>query len=91
MLQTQAKTRSDTLNFPVKLNSKLAGIYSAVAGADAAPTAQMVAVYERLAAQADAQRVTVQGIVETDVAALNRMIGDARMPAIVPPTAKKDT
>jgi len=91
LLQTQAKTRTDTLNFPVKLNSKLAGIYGTVAGADAAPTTQMVAVYERLAAQAEAQRATVQGIVETEVAALNRMIGDARLPAItVPPTDKKD-
>ncbi len=90
LLQTQAKTRSDTLNFPVKLNSKLAGIYDAVAVADAAPTQQMVAVYENLAAQADAQRAAVEGIVETDVAALNRMIADARLPAIVPPTAKKE-
>ena len=40
LIQTQAKVRSDTLNFPVKLNSKLAGVYGAVAGSDAAPTKQ---------------------------------------------------
>ncbi len=84
LIQTQAKVRSDTLNFPVKVNSKLAGVYGAVAGADAAPTKQSVAVYESLAGRADAHRTTLDAIIERDVAALNTMIRDAQIPAIVP-------
>jgi len=84
LIQTQAKVRSDTLNFPVKMNSKLAGVYGAVAGADAAPTKQSVAVFESLADRADAHRTTLNDIVDRDVAALNTMIRDAQIPAIVP-------
>ncbi len=84
LIQTQAKVRSDTLNFPVKVNSKLAGLYGAVAGADAAPTKQSVAVYESLAGRADAHRATLGEIIDRDVAALNTMIRDAQIPAIVP-------
>jgi hypothetical protein len=84
LIQTQAKVRSDTLNFPVKLNSKLAGVYGAVAGADAAPTTQSVEVFESLAGRADTHRTTLDEIVDRDVAALNTMIRDAQIPAIVP-------
>ncbi len=84
LIQTQAKVRSDTLNFPVKLNSKLAGVYGAVAGADAAPTKQMTDVFTSLADRADAHRATLNEIVDRDVAALNTMIRDAQIPAIVP-------
>ncbi len=84
LIQTQAKVRSDTLNFPVKVNSKLAGVYGAVAGADAAPTKQSVEVYESLAGRANAHRTTLDAIIERDVAALNTMIRDAHIPAIVP-------
>jgi hypothetical protein len=84
LIQTQAKVRSDTLNFPVKLNSKLAGVYGAVAGADAAPTKQAVAVFESLADRADTHRATLNEIIDRDVAALNTMIRDAQIPAIVP-------
>jgi photosystem II stability/assembly factor-like uncharacterized protein len=91
LIQTQAKSRSDTLNFPVKMNSKLAGIYGAVASADAAPTKQMVEVYESLAARSRAQRDALREVVATDVAALNRMIADAHLPAIAPPQAEENS
>ncbi len=84
LIQTQAKVRSDTLNFPVKLNSKLAGVYGAVAGSDAAPTKQETEVFESLASRADTHRATLDEIVARDVAALNTMIRDAQIPAIVP-------
>ena len=84
LIQTQAKVRSDTLNFPVKLNSKLAGLFGAVAGADAAPTKQMTEVYQSLAGRADEHRTTINEIIDRDVAALNTMIRDAQIPAIVP-------
>jgi len=88
LIQTKAKGRSDTLNFPVKLNSKLAGIYGAVSSADSAPTKQMVEVYESLAARAKTQRAAVQEIVGQEVVVLNRMIQDAHLPAITPPATE---
>ncbi|MHB8644246.1 MAG: WD40/YVTN/BNR-like repeat-containing protein [Thermomicrobiales bacterium] len=89
LIQTQAKVRSDTLNFPVKLNSKLASVYGAVAGADAAPTKQMTDVFTSLADRTDTHRSTVNQIVDGEVAALNTMIRDAHIPAIVPRDAGK--
>jgi hypothetical protein len=84
LIQTQAKVRSDTLNFPVKLNSKLAGVYGAVAGSDATPTKQETEVFESLAGRSETHRATIDEIVGQDVAALNTMIRDAHIPAIVP-------
>ncbi len=91
LIQTQAKVRSDTLNFPVKLNTKLAGVYGAVAGADAAPTKQAAEVFASLASRADEHRTAINQIMDGDVAALNTMIRDAQIPAIAPrdPGAKR--
>jgi hypothetical protein len=84
LIQTHAKGRSDLLNYPTKLNTKLAGIYGAVAGADAAPTKQMREVFESLADRADTQRAAVNEIVARDVETLNAIIRDAQIPAIAP-------
>src|SRR5688500_20290249 len=39
LVQTKAKSRQDTLNYPIKLNAKIAGLAAAVSMRDARPTA----------------------------------------------------
>jgi len=84
LIQLKAKNRGDTLNHPIKLNTKLAGLTSVVASADAAPTQQSYAVFEDLSARVDAQVQRLHEIIDTDVAAFNALIRDSRLPAIIP-------
>src|SRR5207237_3810819 len=46
LVQVKAKSRQDTLNYPAKLNAKLAGLLGSVGSADFAPTKGMRDVFE---------------------------------------------
>lgn len=55
LVQTKAEAIQDVLNFPIKLNNKLASLKSTVASGYGRPTAQQYAVFEDLAAKVDVQ------------------------------------
>ncbi|MCG8373179.1 MAG: glycosyl hydrolase [Balneolales bacterium] len=55
LMQTKAEATQDVLNFPIKLNNKLAALKSTVATGYGRPTAQQYAVFEDLAAKVDVQ------------------------------------
>jgi hypothetical protein len=73
----------DTLNFPVKLNTKLISLAGAVSGGDHAPAKQMYDLYDDLVARIDEQLATLKSIVDKDVKAFNKTITDAKLPAVV--------
>jgi hypothetical protein len=54
-----------------------------VASADARPTDPSVELYEELAATARAELAKLGSILEKDVAAFNKMVSDAGVPAVV--------
>ena len=53
--QTQSHASEDPLNYPIRINNKIAALGSVVGGADARPTDQSYAVYKILSAQLDVQ------------------------------------
>ena len=55
LVQTKAEAGQDLLNFPIRLNNKLAALKSTVATGYGKPTAQQYAVFEDLAAKVDVQ------------------------------------
>jgi photosystem II stability/assembly factor-like uncharacterized protein len=81
--QTKIKSGQDALNFPIKLNNKLAALASSVDGADYAPTAQAYDVYNDLAAKIDAQLAIYARIKAEDIAAFNRMFAEKNLPVVV--------
>ncbi len=81
--QTKIKSGQDALNFPIKLNNKLAALASSVDSADYAPTAQSYDVYNDLTAKIDAQLATLERIKAEDIAAFNRMFAEKNLPVIV--------
>jgi photosystem II stability/assembly factor-like uncharacterized protein len=85
LIQTQAKSEQDTLNFPVKLNTKLAGLSGAVGSGDTAPTAQQRALFADLSARIDPQFAALRQVEEQEVAAFNSLIQTSALPAIAPP------
>jgi len=88
LYQTKNRSSQDPLNFPIRLNNKLAALAGVVQSADAAPTDQAYAVYDELVAQIDAQLARFTAIMKTDVPAFNQLVRDQNVPAVtVKPSA----
>jgi hypothetical protein len=84
LTQSKAKTRQDTMNWPVKLNGKLAWLAAVIASAQAAPTRQTYELYEDLSQRIDVQLRRLKEIIDTDVEAFNRLMSESGVPAIIP-------
>ena len=91
LYQTKLRAGEDALNFPIKLNNKLAALMSVVEESDTAPTAQSRAVFAELNAQLQVQLDKLSAIDAKDVAGFNAMVHEQNVPAIsVRSVAKKD-
>ncbi|MCY7377495.1 MAG: hypothetical protein LH472_16175 [Pyrinomonadaceae bacterium] len=82
LMQTKIKSSQDALNYPIKLNNKLAALASTVDGADFAPTAQSFDVYNDLTGKIDAQLGILERIKAEDIAAFNKLFAEKNLPVI---------
>ncbi|MEK6282820.1 MAG: glycosyl hydrolase [Acidobacteriota bacterium] len=82
LYQTKNQSSQDPLNYPIRLNNKLASLAGVVASGDAAPTDQSYAVYGELVGQIDAQLTRLAQIMKTDVPAFNQLVRDQNVPAV---------
>lgn len=82
LYQTKSKSGQDVLNFPIRLNDKLAGLYGVVASGQTAPSKQAREVYAELAGQCDVQLTKLKTILNTDLKALNKLINEKQLPVI---------
>lgn len=64
LVQTRAEAIQDVLNYPIKLNNKLASLASTVGTGDNRPTEQQYAVFDDLAARVDTQLERLQPILD---------------------------
>jgi len=83
LYQTRNQSNQDPLNFPIRLNNKLAALGGVVGSAEAAPTAQSYAVYDEVVTQIDAELQKLTQIMRTDVPAFNQLVRDQNIPAVV--------
>ncbi|HYK21016.1 MAG TPA: hypothetical protein VEV42_09800, partial [Pyrinomonadaceae bacterium] len=83
LYQTKNQSSQDPLNYPIRLNNKLAALGGVVATADAAPTAQSYVVYDELVTQINAELDRLSRIMKTDVPAFNQLVRDQNIPAVV--------
>ncbi len=92
LIQWRAKSRQDTLNWPVKLNGKLGGLASWIAQADARPTSAQLEVFADLSKRVDVQLARLKKIMDADVKRFASIVRSAKLPPIAPPkevTAKR--
>ncbi len=80
----QVKNRSgqDPLNFPIKLNNKIAALMGIVEGGDTRPTDQSFEVFDMLSGQLDGELQQLQVIIQQDVQRLNEMLRSMGMEPI---------
>jgi hypothetical protein len=83
LYQTKNRASEDPLNFPIKLNNKLAALEGTVESSDDPPTTQTTEVYEGLASQVNVQLETLKRLLSTDLAAFNRLVHDQNVPAVI--------
>lgn len=87
LIQTKAKAFQDLLNYPVKLNNKIATLASVAASADRRPTKQTYDLFDQLANEADIHLRKLYDVEEKLILELNAKIKQLDLPAI--PKKKK--
>lgn len=83
LLQVKIQSEQDSLNYPVKLNSKLAALAHVAGGAEAAPTTQAKELLADLTSRIDTQLDQFKTIFATDLPAFNELIAKSGIAAIV--------
>ena len=82
LYQTKAKSFQDVLNFPIRLNDKLAGLYGVASSGQNAPSKQAIETLADLGGQADVQLAKLKKIMTQDLKSYNKMINEKQVPVI---------
>ncbi len=82
LYQTKSKSGQDPLNFPIRINDKLSGVFDVANSGMNAPSKQSKEVYAELSRQADEQLNKLKRIVAEDVPKFNQLIREKSLPVI---------
>ncbi|MCI0348308.1 MAG: hypothetical protein L0Z53_02690 [Acidobacteriales bacterium] len=83
IIQTKSKAPQDPLNYPIKLNDKLAALGSTVESADSVPTRQAYEVFDSLNQRLNTQLTRWNEIVKGDLARFNELVKSQKVPAVI--------
>ncbi|HZQ93317.1 MAG TPA: hypothetical protein VFA60_16115 [Terriglobales bacterium] len=82
LIQVKSRSSQDPLNFPIKLNNRLAALAGVVESADTAPTKQSYEVFEMLSHESDEQLAKWKQVLASDVPAFNDLVRQQNVPAV---------
>jgi len=82
LYQTKAKAGEDILNFPMRLNDRMAALYNVAASGNNPPTQQVKDAFNELSAETDIQLARLEKTETEEVRAFNKMIIDKRISVI---------
>ncbi|MCX6315410.1 MAG: hypothetical protein NTX08_11810 [Sphingobacteriales bacterium] len=80
--QTKAKSGQDVLNYPIRLDDKISGLYDFAASGNTAPARQVVEAFAELSAQAKVQLEKLNQIMNADLVQFNQLARDLALPVI---------
>jgi len=80
--QTQSQSPQDPLNFPIRINNRLAALLSLVEGSETRPTDQALEVYEVLSDALQTELQELQTIIQQDISRLNQLLREEGLPTI---------
>lgn len=83
LIQSISKSHQDPLNYPIKLDNKIAALAGIVASADARPTDQSYEVFKELSAKSDEQLTKLKDILKKDLPDFNKLVKKEEIPAII--------
>jgi hypothetical protein len=82
LYQTKAKSGQDVLNYPIRLNDKIAGVFDAANSGNFAPSKQVRDVFQDLSTQADVQLNKLKALKQKEIPAFNDLIRQKALPLI---------
>ncbi|MBC8344896.1 MAG: glycosyl hydrolase [Candidatus Marinimicrobia bacterium] len=83
LIQVKSKSGQDPLNYPIKLDNKIAALVWVVSGVDARPTAQSYGVLDDLVSQAQVHYKKLDNVLTDDLFQFNNMVREAAVPAVM--------
>ena len=86
--QYRNQSNQDPLNFPIKLNNKIAALMGAVEGVDGRPTRQSYEVFDYLSGLLDAQLNRMEVLIRTDLDEFNQLLQSKGLEPIRPPARR---
>ena len=84
LIQPRSSAPLDRVNYPTRLNVKIASLTSVVASADAVPTQQSYQVFQDISARIDSQLERLNEVNSTDLTAFNNLVQDLGLSAVAP-------
>jgi hypothetical protein len=76
------QSSQDPLNFPIRLNNKMAALLGVIESAERAPTRQSYEAVDDLSRRIDVQLHALQSVVATDLPRLNALLRAASLPEV---------
>ncbi len=89
--QVRNRSNQDPLNFPIRLNNRIAQLQGTVEMSDARPTDQAYVVFKELSDELDAELSKLRSAVTTDLTVLNRMLARRKLPPVEGALKKRTT
>jgi hypothetical protein len=82
--QTKNRSGQDPLNYPIRLNNKIAALAGVAASAEARPTEQTTVVFRDLSARLDVELTRMHRALDGTLPKINSVLRSAGQPEIVP-------
>jgi photosystem II stability/assembly factor-like uncharacterized protein len=83
LYQVKLRSGQDPLNYPIRLNNRIAALLGAVEGVPGRPTQQTYEVFDLLSRELEVQRTALRTIIEKDLADFNRKLIAAGLQPVV--------
>jgi len=80
--QTKARSPQDVLNYPIRLNNRLASLAGTVSAGDYRPTDQAVQVGQELTRQIDAELAKLRQVLGEDLVRFNQLLSSNMVPGV---------
>ncbi|HWP03085.1 MAG TPA: glycosyl hydrolase [Gemmatimonadaceae bacterium] len=84
--QTRNQSNQDPLNYPIKLNNKIAALSGVVASGEYRPTKQSYDAFARLSKELDVELAEIKNTLDGYLPRLNAILKAAGLPELVPST-----
>jgi hypothetical protein len=86
--QTKAKSQQDVLNYPIRLNNRLASLAGTVSAGDYRPTDQAQQVAQELTKRIDAELAKLRKVLDEDLVRFNELLARKKVPGVFREPAK---
>lgn len=83
LIQSKSQAPQDPLNYPIRLDNRLAALASVVAGVDSRPTDQSYELFQELKAEAERELARLERILKEQVGAFNQKIRESGLGPII--------